>query len=227
MTPVVALVGRPNVGKSTMFNRLTHSRDALVANFPGLTRDRKYGKAQINGLEFIVIDTGGIDGSEAGIEEMMAQQSYLAMQEADVIVFLVDARDGILAGDEVIADHLRKISKPVILAANKIDGIDADSACAEFYSLAFGEVHQLAVSHGTGFSTLMNDVIYPELVKIKKQDPDFVDRTDSAGEMTDDDKDFRVSYVFRGGKIPQFREDLSYEYVPLKAVKLQEHVEAE
>ena len=105
MTPVVALVGRPNVGKSTLFNRLTRSRDALVANFPGLTRDRKYGKAEINGLEFIVIDTGGIDGSEEGIELQMAKQSYLAMQEADIIAFIVDARDGVLAGDNMIVEY--------------------------------------------------------------------------------------------------------------------------
>ena len=103
MTPVVALVGRPNVGKSTIFNRLTHTRDALVANFPGLTRDRKYGRAQINGLEYIVIDTGGIDGSEEGLESMMAEQSKLAMQEADIVVFVTDARDGVMPGDLVIA----------------------------------------------------------------------------------------------------------------------------
>ena len=225
MTPVVALVGRPNVGKSTMFNRLTHSRDALVANFPGLTRDRKYGKAQVNGLEYIVIDTGGIDGSEEGIERMMAQQSYLAMTEADIIVFLVDARDGIAAGDQVIADHLRKLAKPVILAANKVDGIDADSYCAEFYSLAFGEVHQLAVAHGTGLTTLINDVLYPELVKIRCQDPDFNPRQEEEDDADDSEKDARVSFVFPKGRIPMFRDDLSWEYAPLKAVKLQADVE--
>src|SRR5699024_11776632 len=97
MTPVIALVGRPNVGKSTLFNRLTRSRDALVANFPGLTRDRKYGQGQLNGTEFIVIDTGGIDGSEQGIEEKMAEQSLLAIDEADIVLFLVDARAGLTA----------------------------------------------------------------------------------------------------------------------------------
>ena len=94
-TPVVALVGRPNVGKSTLFNRLTRTRDALVADFPGLTRDRKYGHANISGYDFIVIDTGGIDGTEEGVEEKMAEQSLLAIEEADVVLFLVDARAGL------------------------------------------------------------------------------------------------------------------------------------
>ena len=227
MTPVVALVGRPNVGKSTIFNRLTHTRDALVANFPGLTRDRKYGRAQINGLEYIVIDTGGIDGSEEGLESMMAEQSKLAMQEADIVVFVTDARDGVMPGDLVIADFLRRIGRKVILAANKCDGIDADSCCADFYSLAFGDVHQIAASHGTGLAMLAEEVLYPELVRIRQQDPDFVRQEDDAGEISEDDRDCRVSFVFPGGRIPMFREDLSWEYAPLKAVRLQEQVEVE
>ena len=227
MTPVVALVGRPNVGKSTIFNRLTHTRDALVANFPGLTRDRKYGRAQINGLEYIVIDTGGIDGSEEGLESMMAEQSKLAMQEADIVVFVTDARDGVMPGDLVIADFLRRIGRKVILAANKCDGIDADSCCGDFYSLAFGEVHQIAASHGTGLAMLAEEVLYPELVRIRQQDPDFVRQADDAGEISEDDRDCRVSFVFPGGRIPMFREDLSWEYAPLKAVRLQEQVEVE
>ncbi len=227
MTPVVALVGRPNVGKSTLFNRLTHTRDALVANFPGLTRDRKYGKADIDGLEFILIDTGGIDGTEEGIEKMMAEQSYLAMKEADVVVFMVDAREGILAGDMVIANHLRKINKPVILVANKVDGIDADSMCAEFYSLAFGDVYQIAASHGVGVTSLVEDVIYPALVKVKKSDPDFIPRNLEEANVNEDEQDSRVSFVFKGGLVPMFKEDFTWEYVPLKAIRLQEKVEVE
>lgn len=96
MVPVVALVGRPNVGKSTLFNRLTRTRDALVADFPGLTRDRKYGRAEIEGREFICIDTGGIDGTEDGVETRMAEQSLLAIEEADVVLFMVDARAGLM-----------------------------------------------------------------------------------------------------------------------------------
>ncbi len=111
MLPVIALVGRPNVGKSTLFNRLTRTRDALVADFPGLTRDRKYGQANYDGYEFIVVDTGGIDGSEEGIETEMADQSLLAIEEADIVLFLVDARVGMTVADQAIANHLRKQEK--------------------------------------------------------------------------------------------------------------------
>ena len=229
MTPVIALVGRPNVGKSTLFNRLTRSRDALVANFPGLTRDRKYGKAEINGLEFIVIDTGGIDGSEEGIELQMAKQSFLAMEEADIIAFMVDAREGILAGDNMIVEHVRKINKPVVLIANKIDGIDADLACAEFYGLGLGEIHQIAASHGMGVTSLLEEFFYPLLVEIKTSDPDFNQREEETDleDLDQEDLDNRVSFNFIGGLVPQFKEDLTYEYVPLKALKVQENVEVE
>ncbi|MFC0308296.1 ribosome biogenesis GTPase Der [Gallibacterium trehalosifermentans] len=161
MTPVIALVGRPNVGKSTLFNRLTRSRDALVANFPGLTRDRKYGQGQINGMEFIVIDTGGIDGSEEGIEEKMAEQSLLAIDEADIVLFLVDARAGLTPADIGIAQYLRRREKSTIVVANKIDGIDADSHVAEFYQLGLGEIAQIAASQGRGVTQLIQDVLAP------------------------------------------------------------------
>ncbi|MFC0322963.1 ribosome biogenesis GTPase Der [Gallibacterium melopsittaci] len=161
MTPVIALVGRPNVGKSTLFNRLTRSRDALVANFPGLTRDRKYGQGQMNGMEFIVIDTGGIDGSEEGIEEKMAEQSLLAIDEADIVLFLVDARAGLTPADVGIAQYLRRREKPTIVVANKIDGIDADSHVAEFYQLGLGEIAQIAASQGRGVTQLIQDVLAP------------------------------------------------------------------
>lgn len=225
MTPIVALVGRPNVGKSTLFNRITHTRDALVANFPGLTRDRKYGKAEINALEFIVIDTGGIDGTEEGLELQMAKQSILAMEEADIVIFMVDARDGILAGDEIISEHLRRSKKPVILLANKTDGIDPDVACAEFYALGFGEVYRIAASHGVGVPSLLEDVIYPMLVDVKKSDPDFNEREEEDLDFEDDGS--RITYQFVGGLVPMFKEDFSYEYVPLKAAKFQDKVEVE
>ncbi|VFS52990.1 GTP-binding protein EngA [Budvicia aquatica] len=141
MIPVIALVGRPNVGKSTLFNRLTRTRDALVADFPGLTRDRKYGRAEAAGHEFIVIDTGGIDGTEDGVETRMAGQSLLAIEEADVVLFMVDARAGLMAADQGIAQHLRMREKATFLVANKTDGLDPDTAVADFYSLGLGEVH--------------------------------------------------------------------------------------
>ena len=161
MTPVVALVGRPNVGKSTLFNRLTRTRDALVADFPGLTRDRKYGHANIAGYDFIVIDTGGIDGTEEGVEEKMAEQSLLAIEEADVVLFLVDARAGLVPADVGIAQYLRQREKTTVLVANKTDGLDADSHCAEFYQLGLGEVEQIAAAQGRGVTQLIEQVLAP------------------------------------------------------------------
>jgi GTPase len=135
MIPVIALVGRPNVGKSTLFNRLTRSRDALVANYAGLTRDRKYGEGAIEGRRFIVVDTGGISGEEEGIDSAMAGQSLLAIQEADIVLFMVDSRDGLTSADHMIARHLRVNNKKTFLVANKIDGMDPDVALAPFYEL--------------------------------------------------------------------------------------------
>ena len=161
MVPVVALVGRPNVGKSTLFNRLTRTRDALVADFPGLTRDRKYGRAEIEGREFICIDTGGIDGTEDGVETRMAEQSLLAIEEADVVLFMVDARAGLMPADEAIAQHLRSREKPTFLVANKTDGLDPDQAIVDFYSLGLGEIHPIAASHGRGVLSLLEHVLLP------------------------------------------------------------------
>ncbi len=161
MIPVVALVGRPNVGKSTLFNRLTRSRDALVADFPGLTRDRKYGQAKLGDHDFIVIDTGGIDGSEEGVETKMAQQSLAAIDEADVVLFMVDGRAGLTAADRAIAEHLRKIEKPAMLVVNKIDGIDADSACADFWQLGVENMYHIAAAHGRGVTALLERALYP------------------------------------------------------------------
>ena len=154
-------MGRPNVGKSTLFNRLTRTRDALVADFPGLTRDRKYGHANIAGYDFIVIDTGGIDGTEEGVEEKMAEQSLLAIEEADVVLFLVDARAGLVPADVGIAQYLRQREKTTVLVANKTDGIDADSHCAEFYQLGLGEVEQIAAAQGRGVTQLIEQVLAP------------------------------------------------------------------
>ncbi|QYJ85101.1 ribosome biogenesis GTPase Der [Shewanella mesophila] len=161
MIPVVALVGRPNVGKSTLFNRLTRTRDALVADYPGLTRDRKYGRAHLSGYEFIVVDTGGIDGTEEGIETRMAEQSLAAIEEADVVLFLTDARAGLTSADEAIAAHLRRREKTTFVVANKVDGIDADSACGEFWALGLGEVYQMAASQGRGVTNMIEYALAP------------------------------------------------------------------
>ncbi|MDJ0877727.1 MAG: ribosome biogenesis GTPase Der [Halieaceae bacterium] len=159
MIPVIALVGRPNVGKSTLFNRLTRSRDALVADFPGLTRDRKYGEARHQGQHFIVIDTGGITGEEEGIDSHMADQSLTAVAEADAVLLLVDARAGLTAGDEELVTYLRRSNKPFHLLVNKIDGIDEDSVLPDFYALGVEHLHPIAASHGRGVKAMLDDVL--------------------------------------------------------------------
>ncbi len=182
--PVVALVGRPNVGKSTLFNRLTRTRDALVADFPGLTRDRKYGHAHVNGYDFLVIDTGGIDGSEKGVEEKMARQSLQAIEEADIVLFLVDARAGLVPADIGIAQYLRQRQhKTTILVANKIDGIDADAHCGEFYQLGLGEIAQIAASQGRGVNSLIENLLAPLISPATPTNPEnFTDFVGEKGE---------------------------------------------
>lgn len=188
-TPVVALVGRPNVGKSTLFNRLTRTRDALVADFPGLTRDRKYGQAHLAGYDFIVIDTGGIDGTEEGVEEKMAEQSLLAIEEADIVLFLVDARAGLTSADIGIANYLRqRQNKTTVVVANKVDGIDADSHCAEFYQLGLGEIAQIAASQGRGIANLMEQVLSPLAEKMAEKEEESAVENDDVFEMAQHDE---------------------------------------
>ena len=182
MLPVVALVGRANVGKSTLFNRLTRTRDALVADFPGLTRDRKYGSVHYEDLSFIVVDTGGIDGDAQGIEVEMAEQSLRAIEEADIVLFMLDARVGLTSADMGIAEHLRKSEKTVFLVANKTDGLDADTAIADFYSLGLGQVWPIAAAHGRGLSVLLNDALMP-LLQLEDE-PEQADAADD-GAATD------------------------------------------
>ncbi|MBP7546990.1 MAG: ribosome biogenesis GTPase Der [Corallincola sp.] len=172
MIPVIALVGRPNVGKSTLFNRLTRTRDALVADYPGLTRDRKYGKASYQGMEFMAIDTGGVHGAEEGIDAAMAAQSYRAVEEADAVLFLVDARAGLTAADLYVADRLRQSRKPVFVVANKTDGIDADSHKADFYQLGLGEVWAIAAAHNRGIRQLIEAVLAPFGIRPADADDD-------------------------------------------------------
>lgn len=154
MKPVIALIGRPNVGKSTLFNQITKSRQALVADLAGLTRDRQYGEAVFDNKAFIVVDTGGIGESDAGIDSYMAAQSQTAIQEADIIIFVVDARAGLIASDESIAALLRTLGKPVFIVANKIDGVH-EAAVAEFFRLGFGEPLPVAASHGRGVHSML------------------------------------------------------------------------
>ncbi|MFZ5520856.1 MAG: ribosome biogenesis GTPase Der [Pseudomonadota bacterium] len=165
MKPVIALVGRPNVGKSTLFNRLTKSRDAIVADYAGLTRDRHYGDGRIGSREFIVIDTGGFepDCSE-GIFKEMAKQTRQAVAEADAVVFVVDVRGGLSAQDHDIARYLRTANKRVILAVNKAEGMQDSPLVAEFYELGIGEPHPISASHGQGVRSLLEAALadFPE-----------------------------------------------------------------
>jgi len=159
MLPTVALVGRPNVGKSTLFNRLTGERDALVANVPGLTRDRKYGKAELDGQPLMLIDTGGLRGDdESGVSHLMAEQVDQALAECDLVLFLVDARDGLLPDDEDIALYLRRRGLDVLLAINKIDGVNTDLVEAEFSTLGFARQALISASHGRGLVQLSNEL---------------------------------------------------------------------
>ncbi|MFZ3202391.1 MAG: ribosome biogenesis GTPase Der [Pseudomonas sp.] len=159
MVPVIALVGRPNVGKSTLFNRLTKSRDAIVGDLSGLTRDRQYGEAKWQGRTYIVIDTGGISGDEEGIDAKMAEQSLHAIEEADAVLFMVDARAGLSASDQMIGEHLRKRNKHSFLVINKVDNIDPDLARAEFASMGMGEALAIAGAHGRGITQMLEAVL--------------------------------------------------------------------
>ena len=156
MKPVVALVGRPNVGKSTLFNRLTKSRDAIVADYAGLTRDRHYGQGRLGRREFIVVDTGGFEPTaETGIYHEMAKQTRQAVAEADVVLFVVDARAGISAQDHEIASYLRRLGKPCLLVANKAEGMHDGLQLADFYELGLGEVHAVSAAHGQGVRSVI------------------------------------------------------------------------
>ncbi len=162
MKPVLALVGRPNVGKSTLFNRLTKTRDAIVADFAGLTRDRHYGNARLGSHEFIVIDTGGFEpDASSGIYKEMAKQTRQAVAEADVVVFVVDARDGLSAQDHDIANYLRRLGKPCLLVANKAEGMQEGHQLTDFYELGLGEVLPVSAAHGQGIRSMVELALEP------------------------------------------------------------------
>ncbi|MFM2399556.1 MAG: ribosome biosis GTPase Der, partial [Pseudomonadota bacterium] len=160
MKPIVAIVGRPNVGKSTLFNRLTRSRDALVADFAGLTRDRHYGNGRIGEREFIAIDTGGFEPVvKEGIVREMAKQTLQAIDESDVVIFLVDGRAGLTRQDLDIAETLRKRGRPVVLAVNKTEGMATTGVTSEFYELGMGEPHPISSAHGDGVRSLIDEAL--------------------------------------------------------------------
>ncbi len=160
MKPVIALVGRPNVGKSTLFNRLTRSRDALVADLPGLTRDRHYGEGRIGDRPFLVIDTGGFEPvAKDGILHEMAKQTRQAVAEADVVVFIVDGRQGLTPHDKTITDFLRKAGRKVMLVVNKSEGMKYTSVTADFYELGLGDPYVISAAHGDGVADLVSEAL--------------------------------------------------------------------
>ena len=172
MLPVIALVGRPNVGKSTLFNRLTKTRDALVAEIAGLTRDRKYGEGKVGDEPYIVIDTGGISGEEIGIDSVMAGQSFQAIEEADIIFFMVDVHAGLTAGDRNLAAILRRAGKEAYVVANKIDGRNPELVLGDFYELGMGEPIPIAAEHNRGISTLIDHVLEEHNAKLRQGEPE-------------------------------------------------------
>jgi GTP-binding protein len=159
MLPVIALVGRPNVGKSTLFNVLTGTRDAIVADVPGLTRDRQYGFGRVGPVPYVVIDTGGLIERATGLEAQMRAQTERAVAEADRLVFVIDARAGLSPEDEFVARELRRSGKRVTIALNKAEGLDADVAGADFHALGLGEPLAISSSHGQGCESLMEQVL--------------------------------------------------------------------
>ena len=190
MLPVIALVGRPNVGKSTLFNRLTRSRDALVADQPGLTRDRKYGVGQIGNHPYVIVDTGGISGDRDGIDVLMEQQVAAAIGEADHLIFLLDGKDGLSGGDQIIAEQLRRTGKPITVAINKSENLDRKTAGAEFYALGLGDPHAIAAAHGRGVKHLINSVL--ETFDLDLQTPE-----EEADAKPDEDKGVQIAVVGR------------------------------
>ncbi|MEN3277338.1 MAG: GTPase [Massilia sp.] len=188
MKPVIALVGRPNVGKSTLFNRLTRSRDALVADLPGLTRDRHYGEGRIGERPFLVIDTGGFEPvAKDGILHEMALQTKQAVAEADVVVFLVDGRQGLTPHDKTITDFLRKSGRKVLLVINKSEGMKYTSVTAEFYELGMGDPYVISAAHGDGVHDLVNEAL----------DAAFAQRPADEEELEPADRGIKIALVGR------------------------------
>jgi GTP-binding protein len=188
MKPVIALVGRPNVGKSTLFNRLTRSRDALVADLPGLTRDRHYGEGRVGERPFLVIDTGGFEPvAKEGIMHEMALQTRQAVAEADVVVFIVDGRQGLTPHDKTITDFLRKSGRQVMLVVNKAEGMKYTSVVAEFYELGMGDPYVISAAHGDGVNDLVQEAL----------DQAFAQRPDDAEELEPAERGIKIAIVGR------------------------------
>ncbi len=189
MLPVIALIGSPNVGKSTLFNRLTKSRDAIVADFPGLTRDRQYGYGRIGSIPYLVIDTGGITGDEEGINELMMQQTSEAIKEADVLIVMVDGRAGPSASDQHIIEITRKHSNKIWFVVNKAEGLDLDIAVSEFQNFGFSRTFAISASHGDQVTSMMDEVLRPFI--------DEADHQDIENSSNDENKSLSIAIIGR------------------------------
>jgi GTP-binding protein len=184
MLPIVVIVGRPNVGKSTLFNRLTRSRDAIVHNEPGITRDRHYGEGRVGRKAYLIVDTGGFEPvATEGIYHEMARQTRQAVDEADIVLFMVDARAGLTSQDRIIGEELRKSGRRISVVVNKAEGMQPETAAAEFHELALGEPLTIAAAHGENVTDLMDDVL--------------ADFPDAAEPAEDDSKQPRIAIVGR------------------------------
>ena len=191
MLPVITLVGRPNVGKSTLFNRLTRSRDALVADYPGLTRDRQYGVGRVGERPYVVVDTGGISFGSEGVEALMQRQVQAAIAEADQILFLVDAKDGCTPGDQEIGERLRRLGKPLTLVVNKADHSERELVAAEFHALGLGDPIPISASQGRGVRPLMDRLLEDLAVQVA------TDTADAEGGADGADSGIKVAVVGR------------------------------
>lgn len=198
MKPVIALVGRPNVGKSTLFNRLTGTRDAIVADFSGLTRDRHYGSGRMGRHAFIVVDTGGFepDAGEGSIYHEMAKQTRQAVAESDVVVFVLDARAGLSAQDHEIARYLRRLGKPTLVVANKAEGMTQGAQLAEFYELGLGDVVPVSAAHGQGVRSMLEHALAMVPARPGAEDEDGLASGDDA-EPAPEDTPIRLAVVGR------------------------------
>ncbi|HSD68433.1 MAG TPA: ribosome biogenesis GTPase Der [Woeseiaceae bacterium] len=186
MLPVIALIGRPNVGKSTLFNRLTRSRDALVADLPGLTRDRQYGFGKLGPVPYIVVDTCGVEGGETGISELMVEQTLRALSEADAAIVLVDGRAGRTSADEHVAELVRQHAKKSWLAVNKSEGLDPAVAAIEFHRLGLGDPVAISAAHGDRVAALMDEVLAP-----------YVDLADASDDVSTDPEALHIAVIGR------------------------------
>ncbi len=173
--PVIALVGRPNVGKSTLFNRLTRSRDAIVADYPGLTRDRQYGTGRLGDTPYIVVDTGGLSGEQEGVDPLMAGQVQAAIGEADAVLFLVDGRAGLIPADESIAHYVRQFNKPIYLLVNKAEGHKKAVIANDFYQMGLGEPHVISSAHGDNVAEMIGQVLSDVAPSGAEEDEDALD----------------------------------------------------